>query len=281
MPLNLRALVLCADDFGQSAVIDRGILALLAQGRLNAVSCMANGPHWAEGVRQLRAVPAVAQGKVSVGLHLNLTEFAPVSAALLRRWPRWPTLHNLILRAHLGALPHQALGEELQAQWDRFIDAFGREPMHLDGHQHVHHLPGVRHWVLARRRTTQGLQLRATGNLLGPGHGLKRWLIEATGGRRLNAALQREAIAPLMPLLGAYDFQEPDYRRLMQQWLRRIPATGALLFCHPALGTDGSGDAIAAARTREYAYLGSPAFAEDLQAAGVHLAFGPGSGAAR
>jgi chitin disaccharide deacetylase len=45
-----------------------------------------------------------------------------------------------------------------------------------------------------------------------------------------------------------------------------------LLFCHPGQTAAGDPpDKIAAARAREFAYLGSDAFTQDLAAAGVTL----------
>lgn len=34
--------------------------------------------------------------------------------------------------------------EELEAQLSRFRELLGRSPTHVDGHQHVHVLPGTR-----------------------------------------------------------------------------------------------------------------------------------------
>ena len=55
----------------------------------------------------------------------------------------------------------------------------------------------------------------------------------------------------------------------MRGWLARVPAQGALLFCHP--GPHEAGDAIGAARAREHAYLVGDAFARDLAVADVVL----------
>ena len=38
--------------------------------------------------------------------------------------------------------------DELRRQWDAFIESRGRPPDFLDGHQHIHLLPGVRQVVL-------------------------------------------------------------------------------------------------------------------------------------
>jgi predicted glycoside hydrolase/deacetylase ChbG (UPF0249 family) len=264
-------LALCADDFGQSAAIDRGILRLAAHGRLSAVSCMVNGPAWATDAQALASLPAVAQGRLRLGLHFNLSEGRPLSPALTRRWPQLPALPRLIASAHLRRLPLAAVGEELLAQIAAFERASGQPPAHLDGHQHVHHLPGVREMVLQVLAARPGLRVRHTGQVRGPGFGLKRLLITLTGGATLGrqlVALGRQANSELR---GVYDFTEADYGGLMQRWLRRLPTSGALIFCHPGEADEAHGDTIAAARVRELSYLDSDAFAADLAAAKVSL----------
>jgi hypothetical protein len=112
--------------------------------------------------------------------------------------------------------------------------------------------------------------VRSTGRVLGPGHAVKRALIEHTGGRALARALDRAGLARNAALTGVYDFEDPDYGALVRRWLGALPADGALLFCHPATST-AAGDAIASARGREFAYLRSARFGDDLAAAGVAL----------
>ena len=277
-----RRLALCADDFGLAPGISGGIARLARAGRLNAISCLTNGAHWASDAPLLNGLPAA----VDIGLHLNFTEGRPLSTALARLWPSFPTLPALIVRAHLGALPRAALRAEAQAQLAAFVQQRGAAPAFVDGHQHVHHLPMLRGVLLDLIDTVAPRPaVRSTARVHGPGADLKRWLIERTGGRALGRAMQRRGVAHNPVLLGAYDFIDPHYRALMQGWLAAIPAEGALLFCHPGDGTgDGAGagavaetgatdvpDAIAAARLREAAYLGSAAFVDDLGAAGVSL----------
>lgn len=265
----IRRLTLCADDFGLSPGVNRGIARLAQAQRLNAVSCLVNGPHWRDGAALLRSFPA----SVEVGLHFNLTEGVPLSAALRSVWPRFPSLARLIALAHLHGLPQAAITAELAAQWAAFTEATGHPPAFIDGHQHVHHLPQVRDAVLAIvEATPQRPMVRNTARVLGPGFAIKRALIAGTGGRALQRALVRRGIAHNSVLVGAYDFRASDYRALMQGWLARVPPEGALLFCHPG-DADESGvvDAIAHARPREAAYLASVAFAADVAAAGVTL----------
>lgn len=264
-----RVLAVCADDFGLSPAVSRGILALARRGRLAAVSCLTTGGDWRSGATGLADLPPT----VERGLHFDLTEGKPLSAELRGAWPRPPGLPALIAAAHLGRLPLAALAAEWQAQWQAFVDATGAAPQFVDGHQHVHHLPGVRQVVLAG--TPRSVAVRSTGCVRGPGNRLKRLLIEGTGGRALQQRLREQGRPHNAVLLGVYGFQATtDYRRRMQGWLAAAPAQGGLLFCHPA-DSDGRGpdahDPIAAARRHEAAYLGSTAFVDDLDAAGVML----------
>jgi len=264
-----RVLTLCADDFGLSPGISAGIARLAHVERLSAVSCITNSKHWPEQALRLQGLPA----SVDVGLHLNFTEGAPLSARLARRWPTLPPLSVLIARAHLGLLPQAELRNEVHAQLRAFIHEHGKPPRFIDGHQHVHHLPGLRDTILDMAEHVQPLPaLRSTGRLLGPGFGFKRWVIERTGGRALARALKRRVLAHNPALLGAYDFVNTDYGGLMRRWLQLLPPEGGLLFCHPGVREDGDPpDAIAAARQRELAYLGSNDFTDDLAEAGVVL----------
>ncbi len=270
MPEAARPLLLCADDYGLSPGVDTAIAGLVRAGRLGAFSCLSNGPAWPSDAAALAGLRAQAQA----GLHFNLTEGQPLSPALLRLWPNLPSLPRLLLAAHLGRLPLAALADELSAQAKAFEDGSGCRPDFVDGHQHVHHLPGVRGLLLDwLQHQPSAIPVRSTGRLAGPGFGFKRWVIEHSGGRALALALARRGQPHNALLLGAYDFQASDYRSLMRAWLAQVPRSGALLFCHPGQACPAAAsDPIAAARQRELAYLAGADFPRDLADAGVVLA---------
>ena len=278
-----RALLVCADDYGLTPGVDAAIAGLVQAGRLGAFSCLSNGAAWQQDAPAVAGLRAQAQA----GLHFNLTEGRPLSPALARLWPQMPTLPRLLLDAHLGRLPLAAVADELAAQWRAFVAASGVTPDFIDGHQHVHHLPGVRGLLLDwLQRQPKPTPVRCTARLAGPGYGFKRWVIEHSGGRALARALSRQTQPHRLPhnrlLLGAYDFATPDYGALMRQWLAQVPEQGALLFCHPGRPSDSlvdrgadqrdAPDPIAAARQLELAYLAGADFPRDLAAAGVVLA---------
>ena len=264
-----RQLTLCADDFGLNAGVSEGIAQLVRSGRLCAVSCITNNFNWLATVSLLDQ----HQDDVSLGLHINLTEGRPLSRALARVWPRLPSLPRLILQAHAGVLPREALRTEMQAQLEAFRVGTGRVPSHVDGHQHVHHLPVVRGLLLELlEEVVPAPAVRNTACLPGADFPLKRWLIRRTGGAALQPELVARKLAHNSVLLGVYDFGPGDYGAWMRRWLDLLPASGGLLFCHPGLGGgQDEADAIGSARTREFAYLAGDTFLQDLEAARVVL----------
>lgn len=264
-----RVLMLCADDYGLDSGISIAIARLARAGRLNAVSCITTGDGWAADAEWLGDLPAT----VSLGLHFNLTEGRPLSHRLAKVWPRLPTLPRLMAQAHLGLLPRAALRAEFHAQFGAYVKAIEKPPTFVDGHQHVHQLPVLRSIILDAVEHIQPMPaLRSTAPIKGAADGLKGWLIEHTGGRGLARELRRRVIPHNPALLGVYDFNNPDYRSLMQHWLACLPHEGGLLFCHPGgVSTVGTRDPIGAARIRELTYLSSDEFAHDLTAADVTL----------
>lgn len=256
-----RLLAVCADDFGLSMPVSDTINALASGGRLTAVSCMVSGLAWPQSAPMAAAWPK----GLLLGLHFDLTQHRPLSTDLCRHWSEPPPLGMLMLRAALGALPLTAIAAEWRAQLEAFVDVTGRAPDFVDGHQHVHHLRGLREALLSQ--LGPAVAVRNTGCLPGPGFALKRAAIAFSGGRALQRLLRAQGRAHNAALVGVYDFRHGDYRALVRRWLQSIPERGAMLVCHPGEGTDP----IAPARRREARYLASNAFLQDLQAAGVGL----------
>ena len=263
-----RRLAICVDDYGSAPGIAAAVESLVRRGRVQAVSCLVTAAGWPRDARRLAGLGA----GVEAGLHLDLTEGPARTEALARAWPRPPSLPRLLAWAHLRRLPLAALRAEVAAQLDAFIAATDAPPRFVDGHQHVHHLPGVRDLVL---EAIEGLQprpaVRNTGRILGPGHAFKRAVIGASGGQDLRVELERRGLAHNAALTGVYGFDD-DYGKLVRGWLGSVPGDGALLFCHPAAASGvAPGDPLGAARPRELAYLLGDDFGCDLEAAGVTL----------
>ncbi|XP_032755735.1 carbohydrate deacetylase isoform X2 [Rattus rattus] len=136
-------LVVTADDFGYCPRRDEGIVEAFLAGTVTSVSLLVNGTA-AESAAEL-----ARRHSIPTGLHANLSEGRPVGPArhnassLLS--PEGFFLGKMGFREALAAgdvaLPQ--VQEELEAQLSRFRELLGKSPTHVDGHQHVHVLPGV------------------------------------------------------------------------------------------------------------------------------------------
>jgi chitin disaccharide deacetylase len=140
-----RMIILCADDYGLTEGVSRAIGELAAAKRLSATSVVVTSPHWPASAPRLCA----HRGRLSVGLHLDLTLAGPLGPMpKLAPGAMLPGLPGLLGRALLGRLDRQEIGAEIGRQLDRFEQGMHAPPDHIDGHQHVHVLPGVRNVLL-------------------------------------------------------------------------------------------------------------------------------------
>jgi predicted glycoside hydrolase/deacetylase ChbG (UPF0249 family) len=135
-------LVVNADDLGLHPAIDEGILRAHRDGIVTSATLLATGCHAAEAVALARA-----QG-LALGVHLCLSTrlacAAPASAVPTvapdgRFRASWASfIRDLALRR----VRLDEVARELKAQVARARE-LGAEVDHLDGHQHLHVLPGI------------------------------------------------------------------------------------------------------------------------------------------
>jgi predicted glycoside hydrolase/deacetylase ChbG (UPF0249 family) len=265
-----RRVCLVADDFGLHRGVDEAVLQLVDAKCLQAFGCMTGGRSWRASAETLRNAPP---SQVDIGLHLDLTE-RPIER-------RVQPLRSVIATAYARRLDLHTIRAEIRAQLNAFEAGLGRAPDYVDGHQHVHQLPGIRSELVAELEERYSLAerpwLRCTIPASGshdaspkqPYHApfsvrLKETLIATLGGYGLHALARQHRFAMNAGLVGVYGFDAnlPVYEALMMRWLANAP-DGAALMCHPALGTDPS-DPIAAARLVEYQFLASNALTELL-----------------
>jgi predicted glycoside hydrolase/deacetylase ChbG (UPF0249 family) len=122
-----RYLIVNADDFGQSPGVNRGIFAAHERGIVTSASLMVRWP---------AAVEAAAYGRghtyFGLGLHVDLGEWRCRDGA-------WAACYEVV-----SLDDRLAVAEEMARQIDRFRELTGKEPTHLDSHQHVHQCEPVR-----------------------------------------------------------------------------------------------------------------------------------------
>jgi chitin disaccharide deacetylase len=139
----LKFLIVNADDLGLTEGVNLGILDAHFEGIVTSATLLANGSAFDKAVAMLASAPGLG-----VGIHLNLTEGAPVSNS-----SAIPTLVNGRNYLHLSpfslwkGISSQRVSlsdveTELRAQITKVIRA-GITPTHLDGHKHVHVVPPI------------------------------------------------------------------------------------------------------------------------------------------
>jgi predicted glycoside hydrolase/deacetylase ChbG (UPF0249 family) len=136
-------LIVNADDFGIAEAVNRGIAEAFDRGIVTSTSIMATGPAFEHAVDLARSRPGLA-----VGAHLVLTEQRPLvgpdaAPTLVGPDGRFPAHLTQLFGKHLrGRISLTEVRLELDTQLQR-IRAAGIAISHIDGHQHVHVLPGI------------------------------------------------------------------------------------------------------------------------------------------
>lgn len=270
-----RRITLCADDYGISPAVNRGIRELILMRRLNATSVMMVGP--AIGRDEIDALKDVTGVRCAIGLHATLT--APFHPLTLGFQPLpgglFPPFKTLLRAGALRRLDPDIIEAEVAAQIAAFARAFGRPPAYVDGHQHAQTFPQAREGFLAAvARHAPNAWVRQCGRIAPLARRLatpKALLLDvlsasfrhhaATAGLKFNPAFE-----------GAYDFSG-DFGSAMRGFLDAVP-DGGLVMCHPGYIDETliALDPLTDQRVREYEYLASDTFAADLDARNMALA---------
>ncbi len=243
----MRNLIVNADDLGWTDGVNRGIVEVHRRGLVTSTTLLANGRAYDSALEAARQNP-----ELGIGVHLNLGDGRPVAPA-----DQVPGLLNdaeemeggtegLLLRI---ASRHLRM-EEVEQEWDaqiRKIRDSGIAPTHLDGHKHVHMLPGLfevalrlakKHGIKAIRVANEESSLRSA--------------LSAGAVRSAVVALKQGAQARGLNLL-ARDAREmaeregiatSDYfcgitqtggltREGLVEFLEKLPEGTTELMCHP------------------------------------------------
>jgi chitin disaccharide deacetylase len=116
-----RYLIVNADDFGLSFGVNRGIIEAFEHGIVTSTSLMVNWIGTPEAAAYARRHP-----KLSLGLHLDLGEWA-------YRNGEWVALYE-----EVPLNDARAVADEVNRQLASFRFFIGKDPSHIDSHQHVH-----------------------------------------------------------------------------------------------------------------------------------------------
>ncbi|XP_053849626.1 carbohydrate deacetylase [Vidua macroura] len=138
-------LIVTGDDFGYCPRRNQGIVDCFLAGAVSNVSLLVNGSAAADAAKLARRY------NIPIGLHANLSEGSPVcevlktNSSLLNQDGFFHGKMGFRTALSKGLLNMSEVKQELKAQVELFHELTGHLPPHMDGHQHVHVLPEVRH----------------------------------------------------------------------------------------------------------------------------------------
>jgi chitin disaccharide deacetylase len=242
----VKNLIVNADDLGWTDGVNRGIVEAFRHGIVTSTSLLANGAAFAGAVEAARSAPALG-----VGVHLNLSDGPPVAdpervASLLNDEGEFANRPESLLlrRARRGLLV-----AEVETEWDAQIQKVreaGIAPTHLDGHKHVHMLPGLfeialrlakRHGIGAIRVSLEGSNLRKALSA-GSKHAavVMKQSVQARGlkllARDAREQAERAGISTSDYFCGIAQTGELT-REGVEQLMKSLPDGTTELVCHP------------------------------------------------
>jgi len=221
-----RFLVVNADDLGLSAAVNAGIAAAHQRGIVTSASLMVRQGAVSEAAAYAAAHPALA-----VGLHIDLGQWDYVNGEWMAAYQRCDGEDPVAVEA------------ECRAQLQLFRALIGRDPTHLDSHQHTHMSEPVA-TVAARIAAELAVPLRARGIRYEGG-----FYGQSGKGEPVPEAIAVESLVRI---------------------LASLPPGWTELGCHPGLGM-GEESSYGQERETELQTLCDPRVREQIAAEGIAL----------
>ena len=161
-------------------------------------------------------------------------------------------------QAFSGQLSQEAIETELEAQLRQFKAAMQINPMFIDGHQHIQHLPVIRDALIAVINNHFPEAPPYVRLCAAPSFAIsrkradmhKQWIIHFTGVNQFRKMLSASGIPHNAAFAGIYNFKPtPPYRAVFQQFLATLQ-DNSIVMCHPGDASDAD-DALKISRPLE------------------------------
>jgi hopanoid biosynthesis associated protein HpnK len=283
----MRNLIVNADDLGWTRGVNRGIAEAHRNGIVTSASLLANGSAFDEGVQM-----ALQSPRLGLGVHLNLSDGKPVAPpaqvqTLLDENGNFSGgPESLLFRLAARSLDTHEVEVEWNAQIEK-VRAAGIRPTHLDGHKHVHMLPGLfivalqlaeKHQIAAVRVSHEASSLRAalaagddaTGLILKQGMQARGLKLLARDARRMA---ERAGIAAADYFCGIAQTGAMN-KNGVQRMLASLPEGTTEFMCHPGYADaelENSCTRLQKSRQTELAILTDHDIRKSITALGIRL----------
>jgi chitin disaccharide deacetylase len=239
----MKKIIINVDDLGFSHAVNDAVVDLAQSNRIHATSFMSLGDIDYAQLQELQS------HKIDIGLHFDLTGLA-----------QYGQLKQVLYKAYFGKFSEIELNRIIHKQLDLFESKIGCVPDFVDGHQHVHQFPQVRHalFKVLQSRYQIKIPIRNTKSFQSD---FKSKIIYVLGGISMKRMLTKMHWPHNASFGGIYDFS-PDLaviKKIWKKWLVEAPHQ-AVIMCHPAKANHDWKDDIYHARCLEYEWLMSDEF---------------------
>lgn len=283
----MKSLIINADDLGWTEGVNRGIAECHRNGLVTSASLLANGAAFSSALELARTSP-----QLGVGIHLNLSDGPPaaegksVSSLLDAGGMLQGSPGYLLTRLTRRQLALEEVEREWEAQTIKIINA-GISPTHLDGHKHVHMLPGLfeialklakRHKIAAIRVAHEASTLRSA---LSSGSSSTISMM----GRGARARVLKLLVASAREKVSISGLSTADYfcgiaqtghltLQGVRELLKTLPEGSTEFMCHPGyadLELQNSSTRLQGSRQTELQILTNASLRNFVAQQGIHL----------
>jgi chitin disaccharide deacetylase len=242
-----KEIIICADDFGISPGVSKGILKLADNNKISATSVMVCFDDWRQEAKPLVSL----KNQIDIGLHFTLTGAVPLSTSqeipsLVNARGELASLGQFIKKCFLREINSEDVKREFHKQFNSFVEFFGFTPHYVDGHHNVHQYPIVNKVlieVFKEKFEGQNFYARNTSVPLNKafrqvGNFFKIFPISLWG-TPYKDLLEANEISTNSSFMGIYDWRRPElFGQNFKRFLRASSKKNGIIMTHPGLPDD-------------------------------------------
>ena len=127
-----------ADDLGYSKKVNSKIFEYVERGLITSASIMSNAPYFSDAIMNMNLLK-----NISIGIHLNLTEFVPFTNSICQFDITSDNSFNNNIRSS-KYLNNYSFLKAVYDEWNsqlKYAKDHGINITHIDSHHHVHTIP--------------------------------------------------------------------------------------------------------------------------------------------
>jgi len=137
-----KKLIVCADDFGLTCGVNKGIIDCYKYGILKSASVLANGPAFEDALKLSSKFPGL-----DLGIHLFLTEFKPICLNPHGKLiDSDGSFFNKYIKIIKEIVKYPGIIEQIKAEFRCQIECVlekGIKLSHINSHKHLHIYPSI------------------------------------------------------------------------------------------------------------------------------------------